>query len=116
MVVVSVDAHDARAVDGGVQDLGGFEVGGNEDAGVKTLLRGLCGHGVRQIAGGRTAHRLETKAARGHQRRANDTVLKRQRREAHRIVLEIDAVLRPQRSKRASAKRPAAYRQPRWKA
>src|SRR6266851_4424332 len=51
VIVVAVDAHDARAIDGGVEHLGGLEVGGNEDARVEALLSGLRGDGVGEIAG-----------------------------------------------------------------
>ena len=63
VVVVAVDAHDARAVDGSVQNLGGLEIGGNKDAGVEALLRGLRGHGIGKIAGGGTAYGFEIQNA-----------------------------------------------------
>ena len=78
VVVVAVDAHDARAVDGGVQDFGGLEIGGNEDAGVEALLRGLRGNGVGKIAGGGAADRFKSKAARGGQSGGDDAVLEGQ--------------------------------------
>src|SRR5207302_8074573 len=85
VVVVAVDAHDARAVDGGVKDLGGLEIGGDEDARVETLLRGLCGNGVGEVAGRGAANRFQVEAASGHQSGGNDAVLKGKRREAYGI-------------------------------
>ena len=35
VIVIAVDAHDARAVDGGVENFGRLEIGGDEDAGVE---------------------------------------------------------------------------------
>ncbi len=64
MVVVAVDADDARAVDRRVQNFSGLEVGGNEDAGFETLLRGLRGDGIGQIAGGGAAYGFKTEASR----------------------------------------------------
>src|SRR5256885_1624741 len=58
LVVVAVDAHDARAIDGGVEDFGRFEVGGNEHASVEALLSGLRGDGIGGGAGGAAAHGL----------------------------------------------------------
>jgi len=49
VIVVAIDAHDARAVNRGVEDLGGLEVRGNEDASVEALLRGLRSDGVSEI-------------------------------------------------------------------
>src|SRR5713226_2536885 len=70
VIVVAVDAHDARSVYRGVQDLGGFEVGGDKDARLQTLLGGLRSHGIREISGGAAAHGLEPKAACGRRRTA----------------------------------------------
>src|SRR5207245_9769573 len=77
VIVVAVDAHDARAINGRVQYFGGFEIGRDEDADVKALLCGLRGDGVGQVACRGTANGLEAEAARGGQRRADDAVLKR---------------------------------------
>ena len=55
VVVVAVDADEARAVDLGVEDLGRLEIGGDEDAGLEAEARGLRGDGVGEVAGGGAA-------------------------------------------------------------
>ena len=42
VVVVAVDADDARAVDGGAEDLGLLEIGGDEDVGFEPGCGGLA--------------------------------------------------------------------------
>ena len=59
VVVVAVDADEARAVDLGVEDLGGLEIGGDEDGGLEAEADGLRGYRVREVAGGRTADGVE---------------------------------------------------------
>ena len=95
VIVVAVDAHDARAVDGGVEHFGGLEVGGDEDAGVETLLRGLRGDGVGEIAGGRTADGGEIEAARGGESGGDDAILEGKRREADGVIFEIEILQAP---------------------
>src|SRR5579859_4244325 len=56
MVVVSVDSNDTRSVHRSVQNLRRFEIGGNEHARVKSLLRRLRCHRIRQIPSGRAPH------------------------------------------------------------
>ena len=63
VVVVAVDADQARAVDLGVEDLGGLEVGGDEDAGLEAEARGLRGDGVGEIAGGGAADGRRSRTA-----------------------------------------------------
>src|SRR5690349_3559064 len=66
LVVVSIDTHDTRAVDRGVEHLGGFQISWNKDARIETLLRSLSRDGVGEIAGRAAAHGLKTKTtARG---------------------------------------------------
>ena len=95
VIVVAVDAHDARAIDGGVEHLGRLEVGGNEDASAKALLCSLRGDGVGEIAGGGAAYRGEIKSARSGERGGDDAVLERKRREAHGVILEIEIIQAP---------------------
>ena len=59
VVVVAVDADEARAVDQRVEDLGGLEIGGDEDAGLEAEARGLRGDGVGEVAGGGAADGVE---------------------------------------------------------
>ena len=73
---------------------GGFEIGGNEDAGVKTLLRSLRRDRVGKISGRGAADGSETEAARGGKRRGDDAILEGKRREADRVILEIK-ILQP---------------------
>jgi len=61
VIVVTVDADDTRAVNGSVQNFCGFKIGGDKDTSVETLLGGLRGDGVGQIAGGRAADSLNSK-------------------------------------------------------
>src|SRR5437016_13592320 len=75
MIVVPVNAHDARAVDGGIENFRGLQVGGNEDAGVESFLRGLSCNGVGQSAGGRAAGGGRMNTARSRERRGYETVL-----------------------------------------
>ena len=95
MIVVAIDAHDARAVDAVFRIFGGLEIGGNEDAGVKALLCGLGGHGVGEIAGGGAAHGSEVEAARGGKRGGDDAIFKGERREADGIIFEIEIFQAP---------------------
>src|SRR5207245_7675254 len=92
MVVVAVDSHDARAVNGGVENFRGLKIGGNEHASVETLLSGLRRDGVGQIAGGRAADSFEFKAARGGQGRCDNTILEGKRRETDRVVLDVEVL------------------------
>src|SRR5437660_8874993 len=95
MIVVPVNAHDARAVDRGVENFRRFKVGGNEDAGVESLLRGLCGNGVGEIAGGGAADSGETKSARRRESRGHDTIFERERRKANGVIFEIEILQSP---------------------
>ena len=94
-IVVAVDAHDARAVNRGIEHFCRLKIGGYEHAGVEALLRGLRGDGVGKIAGGGATHGGEIKAARGGERRGDDAVLEGERREAHGVVLEIEILQAP---------------------
>src|SRR5213078_2744555 len=82
-------AHDARAVDGSVQNFCWFKIGRDEDACVESLLRGLRSDRVGQIAGRRAADSFEFKAARGGQGRCDNAILERKRREADGVVLDV---------------------------
>ena len=76
MVIIAVDADDARAVDGGVQNFRGPEIDGHKDAGIESELRALRGDSVGEVAGGRTANLREAEAARGGQGRSTTRSLK----------------------------------------
>jgi len=90
VVVVAVDADDAGAVDGSVEDFSGFEIGGNEHAGVETLLRGLRSDGVGEVAGGGAADGGEAEAASGDEGGADDAVLEGERGEADGVVFHVE--------------------------
>src|SRR5258708_38408154 len=98
VVVVAVDAHDARAIDRGVEHLGGLEVRRNEDASVETLLCGLRGDGVGEIAGGRAADGGEIEAARGGESCGDDAVLEGEGRKAPGVIFEIEILQAPARA------------------
>ena len=76
MVVVAVDADETGTVDLGVEDLCGFEVGGNEDAGLEAEAGGLSGDGVGEVAGGGAADGLEAEPARVGEGDRDDAALK----------------------------------------
>ena len=78
VIVVAVDADDARAVDGSVQDFRRFEVRGNKDAGVESLVRALSSDGVRQISGGRAADCFKAESACGGECRGHHAILERE--------------------------------------
>ena len=75
MVVVAVDADEARAVDQRVEDFGGLEIGGHEDAGFEAKARGLCGDRVGEVAGGGAADGVEAEVARVGEGDGDDAVL-----------------------------------------
>src|SRR5260370_478284 len=95
VIVVAVDAHDARAIDRGVEHLSGLQVGRNEDASVEALLRGLCRNGVGKIAGRRAANGREIKSARSGESGGDNTVLEGQGGEANGVILEIEIFQAP---------------------
>src|SRR5258708_36505221 len=97
MIVVAIDAYDARAIDRGVEHFGRLKVGGNEDASVETLLRGLSGDGVGEIAGGRAADGGEIEPARSGESCGDDAVLEGEGRKAHGVIFEIEIFQAPAR-------------------
>ena len=90
MVVVAVDADETRAVDLGVEDLCGFEVGGNEDAGLEAEAGGLSGDGVGEVAGGGAADGLEAEPARVGEGDGDDAVFEAEGRETDGVVLDVE--------------------------
>jgi hypothetical protein len=89
VVVVAVDADETRTVDEGVEDLGGLEVGGDEDGGLQAEARGLSGDRVREVAGGGTTDGGEAELLRVGERDGDDAILERERREADGVVLDV---------------------------
>src|SRR5712664_2779286 len=81
VVVVAVDAHDARPIDRGIENFCRFEIGRNEDASVESLLRGLRGDGVGKISSRGTADGRKIKSARGGESGGHDAVFERKGRE-----------------------------------
>ena len=92
MVVVAVDADEAGAVDQRVEDLGGLEVGGNEDAGLEAEARGLGGDGVGEVAGRGAADGGEAELLRVGEGDGDDAILEGERREADGVVLDVEIV------------------------
>ena len=90
VVVVAVDADEARAVDLGVEDLCGLEVGGDEDAGLEAEARGLRGDGVGEVAGGGAADGVEAELARVGEGDGDDAVFEAEGREADGVVLDVE--------------------------
>ena len=91
VVVVAVDADEARAIDERVENLRGLEIGGHQDAGLQSEARGLRGDGVREVAGGGAADRVEAELARVGQRNGDDAILEAERGKADGVVLDVEA-------------------------
>src|SRR5581483_12364513 len=79
MVVVASNADDLRSVNLRSNDLGGFQIGRNEDAGLEAAARSLGGNCIGQVAGGRTTHDLEAKISGLCQGHSHHAILKAQR-------------------------------------
>src|SRR6266481_2010913 len=95
VIIVAVDAHDARSVNRGVEHLGGLEVGRNEHAGVEALLRRLRGDSVGKVAGRRAADGGEVETTGGRKSCRHDAIFKGKRWEADSIVFEINVLQAP---------------------
>src|SRR5437667_10714546 len=89
VIVVPVDAHDARAVDGGVENFRRLEVSGDEYAGVKSLLGGLRSDGVGEITGRGATDRSEMDSARSGESRGHDAIFEGGGREVNGVILQI---------------------------
>ena len=70
--------------------LGQFKIGGREDEALHAGARRLCGHGVRQITGGRTGGGIETELLRLGDSHGNNSVLERKCRMVDRVILEVN--------------------------
>ena len=90
VVVVTVDADQAGAVDESVEDLGGLEVGGDEDAGLEAEPGSLGGYGVGEIAGGGAADRGEAEGLGIGESDGNDAVFEAECGEADGVVLDVE--------------------------
>src|SRR5438034_11552628 len=95
VIVVPVDAHDARAVDGGVENFRRLEVSGDEYAGVKSLLGGLRSDGVGEITGRGATDSGEMESARSGESRGHDAIFEGEGREANGVILEIEILQSP---------------------
>ncbi len=78
LVIISVDANHARAIDLGIQNFCRLKIGGDEDARVQSGARGLRRNCVRQISGGRAAYDFKLKSLRCGERDGDDAVFERQ--------------------------------------
>src|SRR5260370_35714878 len=92
MVVVAVDADEARTVDEGVEDLGGLEVDGDEDGGLQVEAGGVSGERVREVAGRGTTDGGEAGLLRVGEWDGDDAIIERERLEAARVVLDVEMV------------------------
>ena len=90
LIVVAGDAHDLRAEHVGPENLCGLEIGGDEDPGLQSFARGVCGDGVGQVSGRRTRDGVEAEGFRLRQRDGDDAVFEAQRGQADGVVLEIE--------------------------
>ena len=77
---MTTHADQSRAIHRGPNDLGGLEVLRNEDPCLETGPRRLSGDGIRQIAGGGAADRVESERGGRIDRRRDDPILEGQRR------------------------------------
>ena len=75
-------------VDGGADDLGGFQIVRHEDVGLQPGLGGVGGDAVGEVAGRGAADGREAELAGLRQGDRDDAVLERQRREVDGIVLD----------------------------
>ena len=89
MVVVAVDADEPRAVDEGIENLGWFQVGRHQNASLEAEARGLRGDRVGEVAGGGTADDVEPEGAGVGERHGDDSVFKREGREADGVVFDV---------------------------
>jgi len=62
VVIVAINADDARAVHSGVQHLAGSKSAGMNTPRIEPLLRACAATAIRQIAGGAAADRLGTQS------------------------------------------------------
>ncbi len=99
LIVVSGNAHQARAKNLRAKNLGRFEIGRDEDPGVKALARGLGGDGVGQIPGGRATDGLESEGFGLRQRHGDDAVLERERGEIDGVIFDVEAARTNARAK-----------------
>ena len=95
LVVAAGDAHQLRAIHLGAHNLCRLEIGGNEDPGLESVARGLGRDRVRQVAGRGARHGIESERARLRQRHRHHAILKAQRGQADRVVLQVE-ILRAQ--------------------
>ena len=88
VIVVAVDANEAGAVDLGVENLCGLEVGGDEDGGLEAEAGGLRGDGVGEVAGGGAADGVEAELARVGEGDGDDAIFEAEGWEADGIVFD----------------------------
>ncbi len=94
MVVIAVHAHQRRAVDLGVENLGGLEIGRNQDVGLQPQARSVCRHRIGQVAGRGAANRIESEGLRIGQRHRDHAILEAQRGHADGVVLDVEIAAR----------------------
>ena len=90
VIVIAGNADDLCSVNLRSKDLGGFQIGRNEDASFESATGSLGRDCIGQVAGGRTAHNLEAEISGLRQGHSHHAVLKTQRREADGIVLDVE--------------------------
>ncbi len=90
VVVVAIDAHQRRAVDLGVENLGRLEIGGDKDEGLEAETRGVRSNGVGKVAGGRAADRIESEGLRIGQCDRDDAIFEAERGHADGVVLDVE--------------------------
>ncbi len=95
VVVVAIDADDARTIDGGIQYFRGLQVSGNEHASIECLVARLARRRNWQGCRSKNNPRLKAELFAAANSCRHNAVLEGERREAHRIILDIEILDAP---------------------
>ena len=76
LIVIAGDAYNFRAKNVGSQNFCRLEVRRDKDPGLESLAGSVCGHGIRQVSGGRARHGVEAEGFRLRQSDGNNAIFK----------------------------------------